>query len=85
MTGQLNAARMLLGNAGEDADALHGTLQAADFAANVNMNTIKEVLQPHSADKIVKWQGSYAWLAGGTWLFSDPADRDRHPRRSSGR
>jgi CO/xanthine dehydrogenase FAD-binding subunit len=38
----------------------------------VNLNTIKEVLQPHSADEIVKWQGSYAWLAGGTWLFSTP-------------
>ena len=38
----------------------------------MNLNTIKEVLQPHSADEIVKWQGSYAWLAGGTWLFSTP-------------
>ena len=29
-------------------------------------------MQPRSADDIVKWQGSYAWLAGGTWLFSTP-------------
>ena len=38
----------------------------------MNLNTIKEVMQPRSADEIVKWQDSYAWLAGGTWLFSTP-------------
>jgi CO/xanthine dehydrogenase FAD-binding subunit len=38
----------------------------------VNLNTIKEVMQPRSADEIVKWRPSYAWLAGGTWLFSTP-------------
>ena len=29
-------------------------------------------MQPRSADEIVKWQDGYAWLAGGTWLFSTP-------------
>jgi CO/xanthine dehydrogenase FAD-binding subunit len=38
----------------------------------VNLNTIKEVMQPRSADEIVKWRDGYAWLAGGTWLFSTP-------------
>ena len=38
----------------------------------MNLNTIKEVMQPRTADEIVKWRPSYAWLAGGTWLFSTP-------------
>jgi CO/xanthine dehydrogenase FAD-binding subunit len=38
----------------------------------VNLNTITEVRQPASADEIVKWRDGYAWLAGGTWLFSAP-------------
>jgi CO/xanthine dehydrogenase FAD-binding subunit len=38
----------------------------------VNLNTITEVRQPASADEIVKWRDGYAWLAGGTWLFSTP-------------
>ena len=47
-------------------------MQQAGLPQNVNLNTIKEVMQPRSADEIVKWQDSYAWLAGGTWLFSTP-------------
>jgi CO/xanthine dehydrogenase FAD-binding subunit len=38
----------------------------------VNLNTIKEVKRPNSADEIAKWHSNYAWLAGGTWLFSTP-------------
>lgn len=38
----------------------------------MNLNTIREVRQPASADEIVKWRDGYAWLAGGTWLFSTP-------------
>lgn len=38
----------------------------------MNLNTITEVRQPASADEIVKWRDGYAWLAGGTWLFSTP-------------
>jgi len=38
----------------------------------VNLNTIKEVMQPRTADEIVKWRPGFAWLAGGTWLFSTP-------------
>ena len=38
----------------------------------VNLNTIREVKQPRFADEIVKWSPGYAWLAGGTWLFSTP-------------
>jgi CO/xanthine dehydrogenase FAD-binding subunit len=38
----------------------------------MNLNTVREVKQPRSADEITKWRDGYAWLAGGTWLFSTP-------------
>ena len=38
----------------------------------MNLNTIREVKQPRSADEVVRWRDGYAWLAGGTWLFSTP-------------
>jgi CO/xanthine dehydrogenase FAD-binding subunit len=38
----------------------------------MNLNTITEIKRPRSADEIRHWQDGYAWLAGGTWLFSEP-------------
>jgi len=38
----------------------------------MNLNTIAEVKRPASADQITEWRAGYAWLAGGTWLFSEP-------------
>jgi CO/xanthine dehydrogenase FAD-binding subunit len=38
----------------------------------MNLNTIKEVKRPARADQITQWHPGYAWLAGGTWLFSEP-------------
>jgi len=38
----------------------------------MNLNTIVEVKRPSSADQIGEWRDGYAWLAGGTWLFSEP-------------
>jgi CO/xanthine dehydrogenase FAD-binding subunit len=38
----------------------------------MNLNTITEVKHPASADEITRWRDGYAWLAGGTWLFSEP-------------
>jgi CO/xanthine dehydrogenase FAD-binding subunit len=38
----------------------------------MNLNTVTEVRQPLSADEIFEWGDGYAWLAGGTWLFSTP-------------
>lgn len=38
----------------------------------MNLNTITEIRQPKSADEIGHWRDGYAWLAGGTWLFSEP-------------
>ena len=38
----------------------------------MNLNTVTEVKQPQSAEDIAEWREGYAWLAGGTWLFSTP-------------
>jgi CO/xanthine dehydrogenase FAD-binding subunit len=38
----------------------------------MNLNTITAVKRPADAGEIRSWQASYAWLAGGTWLFSEP-------------
>jgi CO/xanthine dehydrogenase FAD-binding subunit len=38
----------------------------------MDLNTITEVRRPASADAITKWENGFAWLAGGTWLFSEP-------------
>ena len=37
----------------------------------MNLSTITEVKRPSSADEIAHWKPGYAWLAGGTWLFSE--------------
>src|SRR5581483_7315182 len=37
----------------------------------MNLNTIREIKRPSSADEIASWKEGYAWLAGGTWLFSE--------------
>jgi CO/xanthine dehydrogenase FAD-binding subunit len=38
----------------------------------MNLNTVTQVKQPRSADEVGQWKDGYAWLAGGTWLFSEP-------------
>ncbi|MDQ2681067.1 MAG: FAD binding domain-containing protein [Candidatus Eremiobacteraeota bacterium] len=38
----------------------------------MNLNTITEIKRPTSAQEIRDWRDGYAWLAGGTWLFSEP-------------
>ncbi|WP_421997876.1 FAD binding domain-containing protein [Reyranella sp.] len=37
----------------------------------MNLNTIVEVKRPRSVDEI-GWRDGHAYLAGGTWLFSEP-------------
>lgn len=37
----------------------------------MNLNTILEVKRPRSVEEI-EWRDGHAWLAGGTWLFSEP-------------
>lgn len=38
----------------------------------MNLNTVTEVKRPSSTDEIPRWQEGFAYLAGGTWLFSTP-------------
>jgi CO/xanthine dehydrogenase FAD-binding subunit len=38
----------------------------------MNLNTVTEIKRPASAEEITEWRPGYAWLAGGTWLFSTP-------------
>jgi hypothetical protein len=38
----------------------------------VDLNTVSEVARPSTRDEIPNWRDSDAWLAGGTWLFSEP-------------
>lgn len=38
----------------------------------MNLNTVTAIRGPTSAAEIESWRDGYAWLAGGTWLFSEP-------------
>lgn len=38
----------------------------------MDLNTIKEIQRPGSLDEVREWNAGSAWLAGGTWLFSEP-------------
>jgi CO/xanthine dehydrogenase FAD-binding subunit len=38
----------------------------------MNLNTVTALCHPTSAAEIAEWRDGFAWLAGGTWLFSEP-------------
>jgi CO/xanthine dehydrogenase FAD-binding subunit len=38
----------------------------------MDLHTITCIKRPLSADEITQWPDGHAWLAGGTWLFSEP-------------
>jgi CO/xanthine dehydrogenase FAD-binding subunit len=38
----------------------------------MNLNTVTTLRHPRSAGEIAEWRNGFAWLAGGTWLFSEP-------------
>jgi CO/xanthine dehydrogenase FAD-binding subunit len=38
----------------------------------MDLNTITEIRRPADSGAIKEWKKGYAWLAGGTWLFSEP-------------
>ena len=38
----------------------------------MNLTTINEIKRPGSVAEISGWRDGYSWLAGGTWLFSEP-------------
>jgi CO/xanthine dehydrogenase FAD-binding subunit len=40
--------------------------------APVDLNTVSEISRPRSLGELPDWRAGDAWLAGGTWLFSEP-------------
>jgi len=38
----------------------------------MDLHTISEIVRPHHRDGTLDWRAGDAWLAGGTWLFSEP-------------
>jgi CO/xanthine dehydrogenase FAD-binding subunit len=38
----------------------------------MDINTITALRRPHIAEEVTGWRPGDAWLAGGTWLFSEP-------------
>lgn len=38
----------------------------------MDLNTVTSVERPHSREQLPKWTAGDAWLAGGTWLYSEP-------------
>jgi CO/xanthine dehydrogenase FAD-binding subunit len=38
----------------------------------MDLHTVKRVRRPAHAEEITSWEPGFAWLAGGTWLFSEP-------------
>jgi CO/xanthine dehydrogenase FAD-binding subunit len=38
----------------------------------MDLNTINEVAHPQAREQLPVWTAGDAWLAGGTWLFSEP-------------
>ena len=38
----------------------------------MDLNTITAILRPRHIGELPPWQDGDAWLAGGTWLFSEP-------------
>lgn len=43
----------------------------------MNLITVTEVRRPATAEEVVDWRDGFAWVGGGTWLFSEPqADLD---------
>ena len=38
----------------------------------MDLNTITEIRRAADSGAIKEWKKGYAWLAGGTWLFSEP-------------
>jgi CO/xanthine dehydrogenase FAD-binding subunit len=38
----------------------------------MNLNTVTELVRPRRPEDVPTWKAGDAWLAGGTWLFSEP-------------
>src|SRR3954447_23012042 len=42
------------------------------ISLSMDLNTITAVAHPTTRDQLTVWTAGDAWLAGGTWLFSEP-------------
>ena len=38
----------------------------------MDLNTVTDIARPRARDDLPNWTAGDAWLAGGTWLFSEP-------------
>src|SRR5262245_27949455 len=38
----------------------------------MDLHTVTRVRRPARAEEVASWEPGFAWLAGGTWLFSEP-------------
>ena len=38
----------------------------------MDLNTVTEIVRPRTRAELPSWKAGDAWLAGGTWLFSEP-------------
>lgn len=38
----------------------------------MDLNTVRQVRSPSSAEEVADWPAGHAWLSGGTWLMSEP-------------
>jgi CO/xanthine dehydrogenase FAD-binding subunit len=38
----------------------------------MDLHTVQTMLRPTAPDQVTGWTPGHAWLAGGTWLFSEP-------------
>jgi CO/xanthine dehydrogenase FAD-binding subunit len=38
----------------------------------MDLHTVERVRRPAHAEEVTSWEAGFAWLAGGTWLFSEP-------------
>ncbi len=38
----------------------------------MDLNTVTEISRPRARDQVTPWRHGDSWLAGGTWLFSEP-------------
>src|SRR6476660_3739981 len=48
-------------------------MQLAESAGvSMDLNTVSEVARPRTRDQLPVWAAGAAWLASGTWLFSEP-------------
>ena len=48
------------------------TASRSGVEGQMDLNTITEVARPKGSVESVHWRDGDAWLAGGTWLFSEP-------------